>query len=184
MKKIIIALVVLFAFFGCSKDDPKEYYSFENRTNYKVKVKPIAKLLDGAPDFEFIINANESKTYESEYMYGIFEVTSTETTRNFDYKFSGDTRVIYSFGKMVEYKITGTAKSVDLTYSSSKGSTVQKTVNLPYTVSFDYFSNDFKYISAQNNTNIGSVKVELYIMDGLVSNNTCASAYCIATAHN
>jgi hypothetical protein len=184
MKKIIIALLVLFAFFGCSKDDPKEYYSFENRTKYKVKVKPTEKFLNGSPSFELLINPNETKTHESEYRYDIFDVTSTETNKLFDYNFSGDLWVITLLIPAVIYKVTGSATSVDITYSTSNGTTQQKTINLPYEIEYSYFSNDFKYISAQNNSSFGSVRVELFIKNSLISQGFCDGGYCISTAHN
>jgi hypothetical protein len=184
MKKIIVLFVLCFVFIGCSSDDNKESYLFRNGTNFTVKIKPYENLLDGNPDFEFILMPKETKAYQSDYIYSIFKVNSSETERNFSYKFQGDTRVIYDFSKMVEYRVTGSAASANITYTGSNGSTYQSNVSIPHTIGFDYFANDFKYISAQNNTNTGYVKVELYVEDILNSSQTCSSAYCISTASN
>lgn len=183
MKKNILILILI-VMTSCSKEEDKNNYEFRNSTSFGVVVSPYENLLDGAPNFAFNVNANETKTYSSEYMYSIFKITSNATNKNFSYKFSGNTRVIYSFEKMVLYKITGTASSADITYRSSSGNTIQSTVTLPYSIGYDYFASDFKYISAQNNTNTGSVKVELYYEDNLLSSDICSGNYCIATASN
>ena len=185
MKKIILGLV-LFVFIGCSSDDSnnQQTYKFRNSTDYEVIVKPFKNLLDGAPDFVFTIPKGESKTYTSDYTYSIFDVTSKETEKLFDYNFSGDVRIISLLVPAVIYKITGTATSADLTYKTPSGTTQQKTVNLPYEIEYSYYTDDFKYISAQSNSSSGSVRVELYIKNSLVTTGFCNDGFCIATAHN
>jgi hypothetical protein len=182
MKKITL-LIAIFSIFGCSKEDEKESYTFKNNTDYNVIVSPFENLLDGAPMFHLPINAHETKTYQSDYKYSIFDIKSSETTRSFTYDFLEDIRVI-NFTKIVEYRISGTATSVDLTYTDSTGSTRQKTVSLPYSLKFDYSASSFKYISAQNNSATGTVRVEIFIGDSFISSGFCSSAYCIATTHN
>lgn len=184
MKKLIL-LIISISVLGCSNDDNnQENYQFRNSTEFEVTVKPFKNLLDGAPDFEFTIKKGESKTYTSDYMYSIFDVSSKETSKLFDYKFDGDVRVISLLVPAVRYKITGTATSVDLTYKTSSGTTQQKTVNLPFEIEYPYYTGDFKYISAQNNSSSGSVRVELFIKESLVDTGFCNSEYCIATANN
>lgn len=184
MKKIVL-LFAVFLMFGCSSDsDNQQTYQFRNATDYKVTVKPFKNLLDGAPDFEFTIAKGESKTYKSDYMYSIFDVSSVETTKLFDYNFEGDVRVINLLVPAVRYKITGTATSADLTYKTPNGTTQQKTVNLPFEIEYSYYTDDFKYISAQSNSSSGSVRVELFIKNSLVDTGFCDGGYCIATANN
>ena len=184
MKNLTLILFSIFAF-GCSNDSENlENYMFRNSTDYKVTVRPFKNLLDGAPDFEFTIPKGESKTYTSEYKYSIFDISSAETNQLFDYNFNGDVRVISILIPAVTYKITGSAGSVDLTYSTPSGGTEQRTVSLPYEITYSYFTNDFKYISAQSNSSSGSVRVELFIKNSLVDTGFCTSGYCIATAKN
>ncbi|TDE53798.1 hypothetical protein [Flavobacterium sp. GT3P67] len=186
MNRIILLLITII-FFGCSSNDdaPKESYSFENRTDYNVTISPYDSKFDNAPDFEFKISPNEKKTYSSEYIYTAFKIKSSESIQNFTYKSRDGVRVIYSFHKALEYKITGTSKSADITYVGSNGETHQETVPVPYTVSYNQFGNDFKYISAQNNDKVGGgLTVELFIEDNLISSKTCGSFGCIVTAQN
>lgn len=184
MKKIIL-LFISISILGCSSDgDNQESYEFKNSTDYGVTVKPFKNLLNGAPDFEFTIPKGESKTYTSDYIYSIFDVSSNETNKLFDYNYEGDVRVISLLVPAVKYKITGTVNSVDITFSTPSGGTQQKTVNLPFEIEYPYFTDSFKYISAQSNSNTGSVRVELFIKNSLVDTGFCNSEYCIATANN
>jgi hypothetical protein len=184
MKKIVLLFIGILIF-GCSADkDIQENYMFRNNTDYEVTVKPFKNLLDGAPDFAFTIPKRESKTYTSDYMYSAFDVSSTETTKLFDYDYEGDVRVISLLVPAVKYKITGTVSSVDLTFSTPSGGTQQKTVSLPHEIEYSYFADNFKYISAQSNSSSGSVRVELYIKNILVDTGFCNIGYCIATANN
>lgn len=187
MKKITVLILTILIFIGCSSDDKKsqESYIFRNSTDFIVTVKPFKNLLDGAPDFEFTIPKGESKTYQSDYMYGAFDVSSTESTWCINYKINGDTRVIYAVEATVKYKITGSANKVNLTYATPNNGTVQKTVSLPYEIKFcDFGTKEFKYISAQNDSGNGSILVELFVEDNLKDFSSCSGGGCIATAQN
>ena len=167
---------------GCSSEDSKESYAFRNSTQFNVIVSPANNLLDGSPDFDFLVPAGQTKTYKSEHMYSVFDVSSNETDLNFAYKINGSTRDIYSFRKMVEYKITGNVPSANVTFATSNGGTSQGNVSLPHTIAYDYFANDFKYISAQSNHSASRIKVEIHYMDRLVASDECAGDFCIATS--
>lgn len=184
MRTTITILILSFLFTSCSKDDDKKNYTFRNSTNVDVIVRPFENLLDGAPMFNFEVPAGETRTYETDYDYSIFDLYSNTSNLNFSYKYDGDVRVIYGFQYKVAYKITGTSNSADITYVSSNGNTVQQTVSVPHTKGFASFGSDFKYISAQNNNDSGSIKVEYFYEDVLKSYDFCNSGYCIATASN
>jgi len=83
----------------------------------------------------------------------------------------------------VEYKISGTAKSVSITLSNSSGGTEQYSdVILPKVYSYSNFSSNFLYISAQNNGPSGTVNVECYYEGVLKDSAHSEGAYVIATA--
>jgi uncharacterized repeat protein (TIGR02543 family) len=83
----------------------------------------------------------------------------------------------------VIYKITGTASRVNVTLSNATGGTEQYTnVPLPKEYSYDSFSDDFVYISAQNQGAYGTVTVSIYVNGDLFKTSTSSGAYVIATA--
>ena len=83
----------------------------------------------------------------------------------------------------VEYKIWGSATSVFITLSNSTGGTEQYSdVILPKVYSYSYFSDNFLYISAQNNGSSGTVNVECYYEGVLKDSAHSEGAYVIATA--
>ena len=83
----------------------------------------------------------------------------------------------------VEYKISGTAKSVSVTLSNPTGGTEQYSdVDLPKSYSYKYFSDNFLYISAQNNGETGTVNVKCYYKGQLKDSAHSEGAYVIATA--
>jgi hypothetical protein len=184
IKKLLIIFVTITVLTSCIDDDLlSNDYTFSNPTIYDVKVKPNLELSQpDAPDFELNVNAGETKTYKSDFIYGIFEITSNTTDRNFFYDFEGNSNVIYSFEHKVEYKIYGTANSADLTYSTPSGGTGQRTVSLPYSIEYDSFGDSFLYISAQKNDEFGTINVEIYYEDNLRSSDSCSGIFCIATA--
>jgi hypothetical protein len=83
----------------------------------------------------------------------------------------------------VVYKITGTAQRVDVTLSNDTGGTEQySNVYVPREYWYPTFSDDFVYISAQNQGESGSVTVSIYVNDALFKTSTSSGAYVIATA--
>jgi len=83
----------------------------------------------------------------------------------------------------VEYKVTGTASRVDVTYENEDGGTSQEgNVSVPWTYSFTGDPGDFVYISAQNQGQSGSVTVTIYTDGDNFKTSTSSGAYVIATA--
>jgi hypothetical protein len=83
----------------------------------------------------------------------------------------------------VIYKISGTAERVDVTLSNAGGGTEQySNVYVPKQYSYYSFSDDFVYISAQNQGEYGTVTVSIYVDDVLFKTSTSSGAYVIATA--
>ena len=82
-----------------------------------------------------------------------------------------------------EYKVTGTANTVDVTYSNeSEGTSQESNVSVPWTYSFDGEEGQFVYISAQNQGTSGSVTVTIYRNGKKIEKSTSNGAYVIATA--
>jgi hypothetical protein len=83
----------------------------------------------------------------------------------------------------VIYKIEGTANTVDVTLNNPTGGTEQySNVAVPVQYSYDSFSDNFVYISAQNNGETGTVTVSIYVNNNLFKTSTSSGAYVIATA--
>jgi hypothetical protein len=83
----------------------------------------------------------------------------------------------------VTYKITGTAIKVDVTLNNDTGGTEQYgNVYLPREYWYPLFSDDFVYISAQNQGEYGTVIVSIYVDGVLFKTSTSSGAYVIATA--
>jgi len=83
----------------------------------------------------------------------------------------------------VEYKVTGTAFTVDVTYVNEDGGTSQESdVSVPWSYSFRRAEGEFVYISAQNQGNTGTVKVIIFRDGYLFKTSTSEGAYVIATA--
>lgn len=83
----------------------------------------------------------------------------------------------------VEYKVTGTAETVSITYENSDGGCSQESdVSIPWSYSFTGESGDFVYISAQNQGETGSVTVTIKTDGDVFKQSTSEGAYVIATA--
>jgi hypothetical protein len=82
----------------------------------------------------------------------------------------------------VIYRVSGTAKTVDLTYENDSGNTEQRSnVELPWQRTYEMEPGSFLYVSAQNQGETGSVKCEI-VVDGDVEERASSSgAYVIAT---
>ena len=83
----------------------------------------------------------------------------------------------------VEYRVTGTASLVDVTYVNKGGGTSQNDdVEVPWSYSFEGNRGDFVYISAQNQGETGKVTVAIYRNGTIIESSTSEGAYVIATA--
>lgn len=165
---------------SCSKESDNSY-TFRNDTEYKVTVSP-DEIID-APFFKINLAPGETKTYESDNNYALFTVESQESERNFFYKLQGDTRVIFSYKYYLKYVITGNAENADLTIGTPNGGTSQFEVQVPATLGYEDFYDNFFYVSAQNNGASGNLTVEIYRYDTeKLATDYCGGAYCIATA--
>jgi len=81
------------------------------------------------------------------------------------------------------YVVTGTASTASLTYTNASGGTEQNEVSLPWKHEMKVGTGRFLYISAQNKSDYGTVKVELYVDDGLVQSASSDAQYGIASAN-
>ena len=83
----------------------------------------------------------------------------------------------------VEYKVSGSASSVSLTYKNSTGGTEQKDVYTPWSTSFKCMPGNFLYLSAQNEDKTGSVTCEIWVNGILYKTSTSSGAYVIASCN-
>jgi len=91
----------------------------------------------------------------------------------------GSGEVVYQ----VKYEVTGTAKTVFVTYVNESGGTSQESnVSLPWSYTFTAKPGDFVYISAQNEGETGSVTVTIYKNGSIFKTSTSSGAYVIAEA--
>lgn len=83
-----------------------------------------------------------------------------------------------------KYTVTGTATTVDITYSnSSSGTSQQSAVANGWTYSWtDKDFERFLYVSAQNQGATGDVTVTIFQDDKQIKTSTSSGAYVIATA--
>jgi hypothetical protein len=83
----------------------------------------------------------------------------------------------------IEYRVTGTASRVDVTYTNRDGGTSQESSRtVPWSHEFECGHDNFLYISAQNNGSSGSVTVTIYKNGTAIKTSTSSGAYVIATA--
>lgn len=82
----------------------------------------------------------------------------------------------------VAYRITGSARSVDLTYQNASASSEQARAKpVPWNMTFSAHPGQFLYVSAQNNGESGTVKCELLVNGIVVKSAESSGAYTIAT---
>jgi len=79
----------------------------------------------------------------------------------------------------VIYRVGGFASKASLTYETASG-TEQRTVTLPWETAFDVKRGQFVYLSAQNETDRGSVTAEIIIDGSSWKTATSTSEYGIA----
>lgn len=83
----------------------------------------------------------------------------------------------------VEYKVTGTAASVWVTYTDKDGGTAMEDgVSLPWSYTFKAKSGDWAYVSAQNKGNSGTVTTTIYRDGKEFKTTTSTGGYVIATS--
>lgn len=82
----------------------------------------------------------------------------------------------------IEYRVSGTTRSADLTYTNRTGDTEQADRQFtPWDLEFDARSGQFLYISAQNNAESGTVKCQIFVNGIEVKQAESRGAYVIAT---
>ena len=84
-----------------------------------------------------------------------------------------------------KYEVAGSAQSVRITINDENGNTVQHTVEVPWSMSFqkDNMYSYWAYLSAQNQGKEGTVIVRIYRNDKLQKEATSSGAYCIASVN-
>lgn len=83
----------------------------------------------------------------------------------------------------VRYEVTGSAQSVDLTYTNDTGGTSQQSaVPLPWSYSFKGDTLAFVDVSAQNTGETGTVIATIYRDGEMWKTSTSEGAYVIASA--
>ena len=83
----------------------------------------------------------------------------------------------------VEYRVGGTTTRASVTYANSSEGTSQATVNVPWSYSFDSArSGQFLYISAQNDRDTATVRVQIYRRGSLFKESESTGGFVIATA--
>lgn len=84
----------------------------------------------------------------------------------------------------IEYRVTGTASMVSVTYATAGGGTAQVgTATLPWSTSFKCEkAGDFLYVSAQNRGTTGTVTVTIYKDSASYKTTTSSGSFVIATA--
>jgi hypothetical protein len=86
-------------------------------------------------------------------------------------------------GYDVTYSVTGTAAAVNLTIENEDSGTSQFSDEpLPWEYSFTGESGAFVYVSAQNQTDTGSVTATIYCDGDKLKTSTSTGAYVITTA--
>jgi hypothetical protein len=86
--------------------------------------------------------------------------------------------------KSVTYKVTsnGSNRPVDITLESGQGTTAQYNNKLtPFETTITFSSGDFVYLSAQNQTDRGSITVSISVNGVKFKETTCEGEYCIAS---
>ena len=83
----------------------------------------------------------------------------------------------------VVYEVTGTATYASVTLNNGEGGTEQYSkVAIPWSYTEKSFSDNFLYVSAQNQGDRGTVTVKIYVDGELFKTSTSSGAYVIASA--
>jgi len=162
-----------------------EKVTFKNDTSYQINIIITSDIIK--TDIKsFSIAPNSQMDIKAEYgIVPIFDASVEGHSQLQVYYYETDNFVTISnvYTYEIEYKISGTASSVDVTLNNSNGGTEQyDNVSVPHTYSYKNFNDDFVYISAQNQGESGSVTVKIYHRGTLFKSSTSSGAYVIATA--
>ncbi len=178
-QRIAFTLVILNSLTGCyTEPDLSEKYFFKNNTDFSVSISATGKDI-----FTITVEPHKTETITTDEHFVLIDIAPIDNTdRRFNWNLDENDYEVYDFNYDVSYVITGTASKAMLTYNRNNGDTGQKTVNIPSSVNYKFFEDSFVYISAQNDTNNGSVKVEILIEDKKIYSDEVFSAYGIATA--
>ena len=85
----------------------------------------------------------------------------------------------------VTYKVTGSARSVDVTYQNGTGGTEQKShVAVPWSQIFQSSSGAYLYLSAQNQGNSGDLTTEIDVDGSSRKQANASGAYVIANVND
>ncbi len=161
-------------------DNPRSTPSaiFVNNTDYtlKVSLKSIKKTIE-------VPKGGTYEVYYTSPLYnGISYYPTSFGSHAFKSSVSGNTVTFNQWIPEVEYRITGTAKSVNVTLSNERGETSQySNISLPYSFTYDNFYDNWLYLYAQNNGDYGSVKVSIFKNGMLYKTTSSYGAYVIAT---
>ena len=190
-KYFLVVLVLILSMFlvGCGGivTPVMEDISFENMTADTLSVQITSTYIETNIDF-FTIEPGATETIRSEYgtiPAFVVSVIGQPSLKVRYSKYNSLSKVVFwnTYEYKVQYKISGTATSVNITLSNSTGGTEQYSdVILPKVYSYSYFSDNFLYISAQNNGSSGTVNVECYYEGVLKDSAHSEGAYVIATA--
>ena len=113
--------------------------------------------------------------------YGIWYYQQNLTEKIMDEALGKTSSSESSTSFKVTYEITGTAKSVSVTYSNAQGGTEQGDYDTPFSSTFTFAPGGVAYISAQNLGQTGTVTCRI-IVDGVVyKTSTSDGAFKIAT---
>lgn len=82
----------------------------------------------------------------------------------------------------ITYSVTGSATVANLTYRNESGGTDQMQADLPWSKTFRALPGSHLYISAQNDSDVGTVKVEIKVGGTVVQSGQTNAEYGIATA--
>jgi hypothetical protein len=87
-------------------------------------------------------------------------------------------------GRAIEYRVQGMATRVSVTYQNAQGGTSQEAdVSVPWSITFECRRGAFLYISAQNQTESGSVRVQILKNDAVFNESESSGGYTIAQAN-
>ena len=184
MKKVLLLLSLIAVLLGCSKTDdpaPTPTYPFyiKNESNITITAK-------WGPD-SYTLQAGETKNLSSEYKTGknIVATASNGWYTEVEKVMVGEIEnySITIFENLVEYKVIGTAKTIDLTFHNDSDGTSQLTEkSIPWSVGYKTFKGTFVYVSAQNQGETGTVVAQVFFRGKKVFESTSEGKYVIATA--